>query len=152
MLISKHTVSRLYILGSDIKYLINTFTAFKIVDPPAIENVLKYKVFCDFWTRGYYVTAGDAFGADFMLYPGDPLQYHASHIVILLETPIIQPLDLIAKVRLSVIVNKICIFAYFGREEEETDTDVEREVHYQTVQWEGNREKFGAVARASRES
>uniref|UniRef100_A0A0K8W0B3 tRNA-splicing endonuclease subunit Sen34 n=1 Tax=Bactrocera latifrons TaxID=174628 RepID=A0A0K8W0B3_BACLA len=118
---------------------------FKIFEPPAIDNALKYKVFCDFWTRGYYVTAGDAFGADFLLYPGDPLQYHASHIVILLDTPIIQPLDLIAKVRLSVIVNKICIFAYFGKDEVGTDTHVEREVHYQTVQWEGNREKFGAV-------
>ncbi|XP_014086299.2 tRNA-splicing endonuclease subunit Sen34 isoform X1 [Bactrocera oleae] len=125
---------------------------FKTVDLPAIENALKYKVFCDFWTRGYYVTAGDAFGADFLLYPGDPLQYHASHIVILLDTPIIQPLDMIAKVRLSVIVNKICIFAYFGEERAETDTKVEREVHYQTVQWEGNREKLGAVAAPSKES
>ncbi|XP_011195868.2 tRNA-splicing endonuclease subunit Sen34 isoform X1 [Zeugodacus cucurbitae] len=122
--------------------------AFKIVDAPAIENALKYKVFCDFWTRGYFVTAGDAFGADFLLYPGDPLQYHASHIVILLDTPIIQPLDMIAKVRLSVIVNKICIFAYFGEEVEGVDGNEEREVHYQTVQWEGNREKFGAAASA----
>ncbi|XP_053956708.1 tRNA-splicing endonuclease subunit Sen34 [Anastrepha ludens] len=121
--------------------------AYTIVEPPSIENSLKYKVFCDFWKRGYYVTAGDAFGADFLLYPGDPLQYHASHIVILLDTPIVEPLHLIAKVRLSVIVNKICVFAYFGSEKASgNDTDgtsasTESKVHYQTVQWEGNRDK-----------
>ncbi|CAD7005419.1 unnamed protein product [Ceratitis capitata] len=119
--------------------------AFKIVDTPPIQSPLKYKVFCDFWSRGHYVTAGDAFGADFLLYPGDPLQYHASHIVILLDSPIVQPLDLIAKVRLSVIVNKICIFAYFVEGEEKGEDNAEREVHYQTVQWEGNRDRVGLV-------
>ncbi|XP_036326553.1 tRNA-splicing endonuclease subunit Sen34-like isoform X2 [Rhagoletis pomonella] len=128
----------------------------KTVEPPSIENPLKYQVFSEFWTRGYYVTAGDSFGADFLLYPGDPLQYHASHIVVLLKTPVVEPLHLITKVRLSVIVNKICIFAYFVSEEEGDDAmdgaGSDRKVHYQTVRWEGNRDKLAAAAGSSGES
>jgi len=91
-------------------------------------NSLKYRVFKDLWRRGKYVTSGDAFGADFLVYPGDPMIYHASHIVILHEQPVIKPLELIAKVRLSVIVNKSCVFAYEMENNEE-------EIHYQTVAW-----------------
>ncbi|XP_067613361.1 tRNA-splicing endonuclease subunit Sen34 isoform X2 [Eurosta solidaginis] len=126
---------------------------FKVITPPLVSNSLKYKVFCDCWMRGHYVTAGDAFGADFLLYPGDPLQYHASHIVILLESPIVQPLHLIAKVRLAVIVNKLCIFAYFVDEQVDGDNDdLKRKVHYQTVQWEGNRDKMDMIAGSSARS
>ncbi|EDW70242.2 tRNA-splicing endonuclease subunit Sen34 [Drosophila virilis] len=88
---------------------------------------LKYRVFHDLWKRGKFVTCGDAFGADFLVYPGDPLLYHASHIVIIQPTPVIRPLQLIAKVRLSVIVNKSCVFAY----EESTGNTI----GYQTVAW-----------------
>ncbi|XP_017068223.1 tRNA-splicing endonuclease subunit Sen34 [Drosophila eugracilis] len=97
--------------------------------PGPIVNVssLKYRIFKDLWKRGKYVTSGDAFGADFLVYPGDPLIYHASHIVIIHESPIIKPLEMVAKVRLSVIVNKSCVFAY----ENENDG----EIHYQTVTW-----------------
>ncbi|EDV97318.1 GH16791 [Drosophila grimshawi] len=88
---------------------------------------LKYRVFHDLWKRGKYVTAGDAFGADFLVYPGDPLLYHASHIVIVQSTPAIRPLELIAKVRLSVIVNKRCVFAHA--------TTAGNQIAYQTVAW-----------------
>ncbi|XP_023171415.2 tRNA-splicing endonuclease subunit Sen34 [Drosophila hydei] len=96
-------------------------------DPICDRNSLKYRVFRDLWGRGKFVTCGDAFGADFLIYPGDPLLYHASHIVIIQSTPAIRPLELIAKVRLSVTVNKSCVFAY-----EETDGNI---IVYQTVAW-----------------
>ncbi|XP_016994459.2 tRNA-splicing endonuclease subunit Sen34 [Drosophila takahashii] len=89
-------------------------------------NSLKYRIFKDLWKRGKFVTSGDAFGADFLVYPGDPLIYHASHIIIVHEKPVIKPLELVAKVRLSVIVNKSCVFAY----EKENEG-----IHYQTVAW-----------------
>ncbi|XP_055904650.1 tRNA-splicing endonuclease subunit Sen34 [Eupeodes corollae] len=97
----------------------------------AVDDSLKYKVFKDFWENGKFVTCGEAFGADFIVYPGDPIVFHASHIVIVLKEPTIDPLKLISKVRLSVIVNKLCVFAYNGRD---------NELAYQTVQWEGNKE------------
>lgn len=89
-------------------------------------NSLKYRVFRDFWRRGKFVSSGEAFGADFLIYPGDPLLYHASHIVIVQESSTVRPLELICKVRLSVIVNKGCVFAY-----EETDG----KIAYETVHW-----------------
>lgn len=96
-------------------------------EPICDRNSLKYRVFRDLWGRGKFVTCGDAFGADFLIYPGDPLLYHASHIVIIQSKPAIRPLELISKVRLSVIVNKSCVFAY-----EAADG---KKIIYQTVAW-----------------
>ncbi|KAH8404541.1 hypothetical protein KR222_011853 [Zaprionus bogoriensis] len=93
---------------------------------------LKYRVFYDLWQRGKFVTCGDAFGADFLVYPGDPLLYHASHIVVVQAEPTIKPLELIAKVRLSVIVNKQCVFAY---ESAEGDSETAGKIAYQTFSW-----------------
>ncbi|XP_001653315.2 tRNA-splicing endonuclease subunit Sen34 [Aedes aegypti] len=96
------------------------------------NELLKYKVFRDIWkTRPVFITGGDSFGCDFLLYPGDPLYYHASHVVHVL-TDASQRLDakyLIRCCRLSVVVNKVCIFAY-----EEPSGGV----RYQTMEWEGN--------------
>lgn len=111
------------------------------MDLPLADVSLKYLVFRDFWLKGKYVTCGDAFGADFLIYPGDPLLYHASHIVILMESSKIKPLDLVAKVRLSVIVNKHCVFAYLDEDEAVQGAGSEPKIVYQTVLWEGNRDK-----------
>lgn len=97
-------------------------------DPVYDTNSLKYRVFYDLWRRGKFITPGDAFGADFLVYPGDPLIYHASHIVIIQSTPAIRPLQLISKLRLSVIVNKSCVFAY-------ERSGGSKEIAYQTVSW-----------------
>ncbi|XP_017040306.1 uncharacterized protein LOC108087454 isoform X2 [Drosophila ficusphila] len=100
----------------------------RIVSGPIVNVMsLKYRIFKDLWKQGTFVTSGDAFGADFLVYPGDPLIYHASHIVIIQDTPTIKPLDLVAKVRLSVIVNKGCVFAYKNENDEE--------IRYQSVAW-----------------
>ncbi|XP_050532768.1 uncharacterized protein LOC126900834 isoform X2 [Daktulosphaira vitifoliae] len=42
---------------------------------------LRYKVFKDLWTKGFYLTCGIKFGGDFLVYNGDPLTYHAQYIV-----------------------------------------------------------------------
>jgi len=97
------------------------------IEPVYDTKSVKYSVFLDLWRRGKFVTSGEAFGADFLVYPGDPLLYHASHIVIILESPVIRPLELICKVRLSVTVKKDCVFAY-----KQTD---ESNIFYQTVKW-----------------
>ncbi|SPP76054.1 tRNA-splicing endonuclease subunit Sen34 [Drosophila guanche] len=99
----------------------------QIVPEPLVDtSCVRYRIFRDLWLRGKFVTSGEAFGADFLVYPGDPLIYHASHIVIAQSTSPIKPLDLIAKVRLSVIVNKSCVFA---REK------IGEGITYQTVAW-----------------
>ncbi|XP_034480388.1 tRNA-splicing endonuclease subunit Sen34 [Drosophila innubila] len=107
-------------------HMMNHFA--KLCSEPVYDTKsLKYRVFLDLWRRGKFVTSGEAFGADFLIYPGDPLLYHASHIVIILESPAIRPLELICKVRLSVTVNKDCVFAY-----KQTDSS---NIIYQSVKW-----------------
>lgn len=56
------------------------------------------------------------------------MYFHASHIVHCLTGPII-PTDLTTFGRLSVGVNKICLFAY---------TNDSNTLCYQTMQWQGN--------------
>lgn len=101
---------------------------------PSEHDWLKYRVFRDIWEKqNVYISGGDAFGCDFLLYPGDPLYYHASHVIhVLAEAD--HRLDvkyMIRCCRLSVVVNKICVFAYAKRGET-------GEIGYQTVEWEGN--------------
>lgn len=104
----------------------------KVVDVPSLDR-LKYKIFCDLWERGKWITSGDTFGGDFLVYPGDPLYFHASHIVHVVNAvdsvTKITVNSLVTKGRMSVAVNKFCVIAY-----EDKDT---KQIKYQTVQWQG---------------
>ncbi|KAJ2448700.1 tRNA-splicing endonuclease subunit [Coemansia sp. RSA 2336] len=53
--------------------------------PHSEQEQLQYKLFKDFHSRGFYITRGIKFGGDYLLYPGDPMRYHSSHIVTLME-------------------------------------------------------------------
>ena len=33
-------------------------------------ETLRYRVFEDFWQKGYFLTSGGKFGGDFLVYPG----------------------------------------------------------------------------------
>ncbi|XP_001238354.3 tRNA-splicing endonuclease subunit Sen34 [Anopheles gambiae] len=97
------------------------------------QEDVKYRVFKSLWQQGGFITTGDAFGCDFLLYPGDPMCFHASHTVHVLAGGVSQKLDakyLIRICRLSVVVNKLCVIAYV---DESSD-----EVHFETLEWEGN--------------
>lgn len=93
------------------------------------NNSLNYRIFCDLWEKGKFITNGDTFGCDFLVYPGDPLHYHASHVVHILENPNVSAKQLISHTRLSVMVNKACVYAFL---------DEAGKVAYQTVEWTGN--------------
>lgn len=91
---------------------------------------LRYRVFRELWRHGKFVTSGDTFGGDFLCYPGDPMMYHASHIVHCLDgNGVISPTRLVANGRMSVLVNKLCVFAYVGSN---------GEVAFRTMEWDGN--------------
>lgn len=93
---------------------------------------LKYRIYCDLWDKGKWLTSGERFGGDFLIYPGEPLYFHASHIVHVLpyvEANSMPCATFATRVRLSVNVNKLCIFVY---EDQET-----KELCYQTTQWLG---------------
>ena len=94
----------------------------------SVENEKKYKVFRDLWLKGFFISGGDSFGCDYLTYPGDPMLYHASQIVHVIEKS--QQFDakyLTSCARLSVSVNKKCVFAYI---------DSDDSVTYQTLHWD----------------
>ncbi|XP_056652654.1 LOW QUALITY PROTEIN: tRNA-splicing endonuclease subunit Sen34 [Monodelphis domestica] len=71
------------------------------------RHELRYRVYKDLWERGYFLTSGGKFGGDFLVYPGDPLRFHA-HFVAQCCTPG-DPLplpDLVSAGRLGTNVRK----------------------------------------------
>ncbi|XP_075223089.1 tRNA splicing endonuclease subunit 34 [Lycorma delicatula] len=53
--------------------------------PKRKEEKLRYLTFKDLWEKGYYITSGQKFGGDFLVYPGDPVKFHAQFIVVCLD-------------------------------------------------------------------
>lgn len=95
-------------------------------------DTLKYKVYCDLWAEGSWITSGETFGGDFLVYPNEPLYFHASHIIHVLtedEAKAMTSRTFITRTRLSVNVNKLCTFVYENKET--------KELCYQTIQWLG---------------
>lgn len=91
-----------------------------------VLNNFQSRVFIDLWHRGYTMTAGETFGGNFLCYPGDPLHYHASHILICCEKGLLNFNNVLKYARSSVIVNKNCVFAY------QNDQGL---VKYQSLEW-----------------
>lgn len=54
------------------------------------------------------------------------MNYHASHIVHIIENPLVSPLQLVSYGRMAVNVNKICLLASINEQ---------NEIVYQTVKW-----------------
>jgi len=84
-------------------------------------------VFHDLWERGYYLTSGEKFGGDFLVYPGDPLKFHSHYIAVCVngDEPL-TPQFLISKGRLGTNVKKIVLLC---------SVDCEGVVSYQNLQW-----------------
>ncbi|KAJ3229068.1 tRNA-splicing endonuclease subunit Sen34 [Chytriomyces hyalinus] len=62
----------------------------------------KFKVFENLWERGYFLTSAVKFGGDFLLYPGDPLLHHASHVVVIVPMESkLTPFDIISYARMG---------------------------------------------------
>lgn len=38
--------------------------------PLTSDEQIRYKVYKDLWERGYYISSGDKFGSDFLVYSG----------------------------------------------------------------------------------
>ncbi|XP_011867038.1 PREDICTED: tRNA-splicing endonuclease subunit Sen34 [Vollenhovia emeryi] len=96
--------------------------------PLTSEQQLRYKVYKDLWERQYYITSGEKFGGDFLVYPGDPIMFHSQYVVQCRrkdeEIPIT---EIVAQCRLSCHVRKTLVLATYNEEK-----DV---VKYQSFQW-----------------
>lgn len=94
---------------------------------PAHE--LRYSIYRDLWERGFFLSAAGKFGGDFLVYPGDPLRFHAHYIAQCWapEDPI--PLqDLVAAGRLGTSVRKTLLLG---------SPQPDGTVVYTSLQWAG---------------
>ena len=70
------------------------------------------QVFRALWSRGFFITCGSNFGADYLCYPGDPMRHHA-HLLVHVARPG-QPqnaIELAAAARLANSVKKAAVLA-----------------------------------------
>ncbi|KAJ2833141.1 tRNA-splicing endonuclease subunit [Coemansia sp. 'formosensis'] len=82
-------------------------TGLEQVQPPNSRDEARFALFRDLHKRGFYITRGIKFGADYMLYPGEPMRYHSHYLVNLLAPhEKITPRQLIAQSRLGTSVKK----------------------------------------------
>lgn len=99
-----------------------------VLNPSVLEGegAIKYDVFRDLWERNYHITSGSKFGSDYLVYPGDPVKFHATYMVrcIKQNTPF-NATNYVAFGRLAVAVNKLAVYAYCSN----------NKIEYQTLQW-----------------
>lgn len=95
---------------------------------------LRQIVFRDLHNKGYYMSCGAKFGADFLAYAGEPLLYHAALAVIVTEADDkVSAHDVIALGRLGDSTKKRTVLAFV--DEYSPDSLV---VRYVGIQWEEN--------------
>ncbi|XP_070685659.1 tRNA-splicing endonuclease subunit Sen34 [Pempheris klunzingeri] len=89
----------------------------------------RYQVFRDLRGRGFYLTSAGKFGGDFLVYPGDPLRFHAHFIAVCVspDEPVCL-LDVLAAARLGSNVKKTVLLCSPGGG---------GSVQYTSVQWSG---------------
>jgi len=96
----------------------------------AVKERSVFTVFEDLWMRGYFISNGSKFGGNFLVYPGDPLLFHAHFIVIVVEPcEIISPLDIVSYGRLGVSVKKMSVLASVDPHDSK--------VYYFPIDWQG---------------
>ncbi|XP_066463828.1 tRNA-splicing endonuclease subunit Sen34 [Eleutherodactylus coqui] len=89
----------------------------------------RYRVFRDLWQKGYYLTNGGKFGGDFLVYPGDPMRFHAHYIAICLpQDEDLALTDVITAGRLGTNVKKTVLLC---------SSNPEGQVTYTSLQWSG---------------
>jgi hypothetical protein len=73
---------------------------------------LHAQVYRALWARGFYITSGSGFGADYLAYPGDPLRHHA-HLIVHVARPgrPMRAAELACAARLANSVKKTAVLA-----------------------------------------
>jgi tRNA-intron lyase len=104
--------------------------ALRVHAPRGISSerlAMRAAVFRDLYHKGYYMSCGAKFGADFLAYAGEPLLYHAALAVIVVDADDpVSPHDLVALGRLGDSTKKRTVLAYVDDEK----------IGYVGVQWE----------------
>jgi len=113
------------------------------------------EVFRDLWRRGYWLTDGMKFGADFLLYPGNPESYHAEAVVVVQphSSTRLSGLELVGLVRLATAVRKkvliaSCCETHSEEKVEEPSIGPPLCITYHTVEFEGVTQRGWTAAHA----
>ncbi|TMW63001.1 hypothetical protein Poli38472_005619 [Pythium oligandrum] len=70
-------------------------------------TLLRIRVFADLWHRGYFVAFGSKFGADFLIYQGDPDSHHSIAMIMVKEwTASFGSVDIVSHCRMAKMVKK----------------------------------------------
>lgn len=97
----------------------------------------RFCVYRDLRNKGFYLTSAGKFGGDFLVYPGDPLRFHAHFIALCISMDEELPLcDILAIARLGSNVKKtVLLCSPQSRSETGKDESVEGDVVYSSLQW-----------------
>ncbi|XP_033329777.2 tRNA splicing endonuclease subunit 34 [Megalopta genalis] len=96
--------------------------------PSNPKEQLRYYTYKDLWEKGYFVTSGEKFGGDFLVYPGDPIMFHSQFIVHCKDRNEEFPItELSAQCRIAWHVRKTRVYAFFSRDQ--------NNIIYQSFQW-----------------
>lgn len=86
----------------------------------------RFSVYRDLRNKGYYLTSAGKFGGDFLVYPGDPLRFHAHYIALCVSLDEEMPVcDILAIARLGSNVKKTVLLC----------SPQEGDVVYSSLQW-----------------
>ncbi|XP_067275393.1 tRNA-splicing endonuclease subunit Sen34 [Pseudorasbora parva] len=97
----------------------------------------RFCVYRDLRNKGFYLTSAGKFGGDFLVYPGDPLRFHAHFIALCISVDEELPLcDILAIARLGSNVKKtVLLCSPLSPSETGKDECVEGDVVYSSLQW-----------------
>lgn len=97
----------------------------------------RFCVYRDLRNKGFHLTSAGKFGGDFLVYPGDPLRFHAHFIALCISMDEELPLcDILAIARLGSNVKKtVLLCSPRSRSETGRDESVEGDVVYSSLQW-----------------
>ncbi|XP_061073215.1 tRNA-splicing endonuclease subunit Sen34 [Conger conger] len=96
----------------------------------------RFRVFRDLRRQGFYLTSAGKFGGDYLVYPGDPLRFHAHFIAVCVPMDLPTPLcDLLALSRLGANVKKTVLLC--SPSDGDEGGEEEEEVVYTSLQWSG---------------
>ena len=102
--------------------------------PKSEMEKLRFFVFQDIWSKGFFITSGLNFAADFLVYERDPFVCHAKYMIICREENDVceTSLESVTFGRLSVSVNKQLLFTCFKNR-----NNPEEGILYRQLKWEG---------------
>ncbi|KAJ7470599.1 hypothetical protein FB451DRAFT_1135967 [Mycena latifolia] len=99
--------------------------------PSTLHERAKCGVFRSLWEQGMYMGGGIKFGGDYLVYPGDPLRYHAHFSASVLESPTfsLTPMEIVAHGRLGTVTKKSHLLCGWD--------DEKKEASYLSIEWAG---------------